>query len=476
MNIDVGGIASLSVADFVGHMTALLGITGSGKTNTAAVLIEELLSTGLPMTIVDIEGEYYGLKERFEILVAGKSEHSELLLNPEKAGALARTSLERGISVILDLSEYTEEESVTCLTEYFTALWDTASKVKRPYQVILEEAHEFIPEGVRTPLKTILTRIALRGRKRGLGIVLMSQRSAKVAKDVLTQASLLFLHKVVHPVDMRVYKDLVPLPPSEVEKVVGSLYPGQVVIVSNHVPQIAQIRLRDTFHVGSTPTLGENATPELRQIDEALLRELQKTIATSSPVVKDEKRLEKRVKELEVLLVEKDVEIKKRDEQIALLSRLSVQMNGLTPQHLEIDQATVNHLHTPAMASQSVPLHRVVESTVTAKAIEPARAPVNETKFNNLYKRVHQVSRLELDILHILVEQHQELNVEKIATWLNVSESTVQSHPPHNLLKLGLIARDRRGSGYWYRASLIDYLRREFKDADVEQLQARLLK
>jgi DNA helicase HerA-like ATPase len=54
---------SLEVQAFVGRSVAVLGITGSGKTNTAAVLIEELLTQGLPMTIVDIEGEYWGLNQ-----------------------------------------------------------------------------------------------------------------------------------------------------------------------------------------------------------------------------------------------------------------------------------------------------------------------------------------------------------------------------------------------------------------------------
>lgn len=475
MNIDTEGALPLDVSSFIGHMTALLGITGSGKTNTAAVLIEELLSHNLPMTIVDIEGEYYGLKEKYELLVAGRSEHSELLLNPENAGALAQMSLERGISVILDLSEYTEDESYVCLVEYFTTLWNTASKVKRPYQVILEEAHEWIPEGARTPLKALLTRIALRGRKRGLGIVLMSQRSAKVAKDVLTQASLLFLHKVVHPTDMRVYKDLIPLPVADVEQVVGSLYPGQVVVVSNHVPQVAQIRLRHTFHAGSTPMLGGIEQPELRQIDATLLQELQKMITTSSPIVNDEKRLEKRIKDLEALLVEKNVEIAKRDEQIVLLSKLSVQMNGSSPRTLAVDQATVNHLHTPAVIAKQDTIQRVVESTVATRVVG-SFMPVNETKFNSLVERFHRLPTLEQDILRVLIVQNKHLSSSEIAAWLNKAESTVRNHPPHNLLKMKVVARSPNGNrGYHYWSILDEYLAKEFPDTDTQQLQSRLL-
>ena len=87
LNIAEPDIA-LETEVFVGRSVAVLGITGSGKTNTAAVLIEELLTQGLPMTIVDIEGEYWGLKESYDLLIVGRSEHAELEIGPENAAQL----------------------------------------------------------------------------------------------------------------------------------------------------------------------------------------------------------------------------------------------------------------------------------------------------------------------------------------------------------------------------------------------------
>src|SRR5579885_1904725 len=255
LSIDNADKFQLPTQTLVGRSVAVLGITGSGKSNTAGVLIEELLSNGLPLTIVDIEGEYWGLKESFEILVVGRSEHSELEVNVEGAGKLAEISVMRGISVILDLSDFTQEEAYEFLLQYFKSLWAVSTAARQPYQIVLEEAHEFVPQGTNTPLKQMLTRIALRGRKRGLVVILISQRSAKVEKDVLTQASLLFLHKVVHPIDLRVYKDLIPLPASEVEALVRRLHPGEAIMLFNHQANVIQLRLRHTFHVGSTPTL-----------------------------------------------------------------------------------------------------------------------------------------------------------------------------------------------------------------------------
>ena len=299
---------SLETQAFVGRSVAVLGITGSGKTNTAAVLIEELLTQGLPMTIVDIEGEYWGLKQSYDLLIAGRSEHAELEIGPDNAAQLAKISVQRGISVILDLSDYTQDEQYDFLVAYFQSLWDVAGKERKPYQIILEEAHEWVPQGTRTPLKQLLTRIALRGRKRGLGIILMSQRSAKVEKDVLTQVPLLFLHKVVHPVDLKVYKELIPLPGTRVETMVGALQLGEAIIVFNQNVTAAHVRPRHTFHAGATPTLGTTVEPELRRIDEKMLRELQALLKPEKQTATGPNQA-RRIKELEQVVAAKDAEI-----------------------------------------------------------------------------------------------------------------------------------------------------------------------
>jgi hypothetical protein len=344
-------------------------LQGSGKTNTAAVLIEELLSNGFPLTIVDIEGEYWGLKERFEILVAGRSEHAELTIGPENAGKLAEISLKKGISVILDLSDLTQEEAYEFLLEYFKGLWATSSATKRPYQIVLEEAHEFVPQSASTPLKQLLTRIALRGRKRGLGIILVSQRSAKVEKDVLTQASLLFLHKVVHPIDLRVYKDLIPLFKTQVEDTVRELQSGEAIIVYNHEIHITQIRLRNTFHAGSTPIWSHTSPPKLRKLDIGILKELRALAAEASKKDvnnNDQAKLVARIKELEEALAQKDAEIRHLQDQIDLLSKLGISLEGLSNKFQLSDTQTLN-----------------VDQTVVRRVIAGERSGGVDTKSTN---------------------------------------------------------------------------------------------
>ncbi len=215
--------------DVIGRLIAILGIRGSGKTNTSAVILEELLKYNMPLTIVDIDGEYWGLKEKYEILAVGKSENVDVKIEVEHAEYVAEVSISKNVPVILDVSGYLNEKIYKLLFKYFKRIWYLAGKFRKPYMIILEEAHEFIPQCIKTDLKEVITRIALRGRKRGLGAVIISQRSAKVEKDVLSQAEILFLHKVVHPADLKVYKEILPLPSKDVVDMVTALNVGECI-------------------------------------------------------------------------------------------------------------------------------------------------------------------------------------------------------------------------------------------------------
>ena len=462
---------SLETQAFVGRSVALLGITGSGKTNTAAVLIEELLTQGLPMTIVDIEGEYWGLKQSYDLLIAGRSEHAELEIGPENAPQLAKISVQRGISVILDLSDYTQDEQYDFLVAYFQSLWDVAGKERKPYQIILEEAHEWMPQGTRTPLKQLLTRIALRGRKRGLGIILMSQRSAKVEKDVLTQVPLLFLHKVVHPIDLKVYKDLIPRPGAQVEAMVSDLQPGQAIVVFNQNVTAAHIRLRHTFHAGATPTLGTTVEPELLRIDEKMLRELQ-ALLTSEKEPATGPDQTRRITELVKRIAAKDAEIAELRKQLALASKPQVSVTS--PKKREISEASVNRMHmaghpiaTPTEERSVAPQLRTVTPTIEA-------APLNERKFTSLAKRIATLPLQQQSLLKLLTEKNRLMNVQEIAAWLNVGEKTISNKPPRDLLRLRLLERERHGHGFHYRSVLHNYLQVEFPGIEVETLVQRL--
>ena len=58
-----GSPGELPVVDVLTGRSFVTGKSGSGKSNTASVVIENLLSNGFPVMIVDTDGEDYGVKE-----------------------------------------------------------------------------------------------------------------------------------------------------------------------------------------------------------------------------------------------------------------------------------------------------------------------------------------------------------------------------------------------------------------------------
>lgn len=324
LNIDTGGKLNLKADDLAGARIAVLGISGAGKTNTNAVIIEEVIEK-IPMTIVDIEGEYWGLRERHEVLVVGRSEQAMLDVPAMNAGDLARFAYAHGLSVILDMSEHDQEEMFDFVEIYFEALWKCAAKGRKPYGVVIEECHEFIPQSQGTPVKTLFKRYAKRGRKQGITLILSSQRSSEVDKGVLTQCGLVFLHRVTHPTDKAVYYRFIPKKPAEVNEMIQGLKPGQAVVIHENEPLTVQVRKRTTFHAGFTPSLDASKrqdAPALRPLDENLLDEIKAVVLMNVPKMAEDV-VQLRIRELERKLetAEKRAELY-RSRALALLKKL----------------------------------------------------------------------------------------------------------------------------------------------------------
>ena len=128
---------------------------------------------------------------------------------------------------IIDLSLLSSEvlENVTALIarlilEFLQRIEKIHSREKRgkfPVVLILEEAHNYIPEKRRKETdeeisvsKKVFERIAREGRKYGLGLVISSQRPSEVSKTVLAQCNSFIVHRLQNPEDQKYIRQLVP--------------------------------------------------------------------------------------------------------------------------------------------------------------------------------------------------------------------------------------------------------------------------
>ena len=187
---------------------AILGRKGGGKTVTAKNLVERCLDLGRRVIVLDPLGVWAGLrtsadgtKAGYRVAVFG-GEHADLPIDPAAATPLAATLAAENLPAVVDVSELSKADQ----GRFVGAFLDELRRVNREaLTLVLEEADVFAPQN---PLGDDSKRvhaavdwIARRGRFRGFRLVTVSQRPARLSKDVLTQASTLIVHRLPAPQD-----------------------------------------------------------------------------------------------------------------------------------------------------------------------------------------------------------------------------------------------------------------------------------
>lgn len=263
LKIDTAEKLKFTPDDFASSHVAVVGNTGSGKSVTIAKLVEQLCGL-LPFTIVDIEGEYRGLRCKYDnILIVGESPHCDLKVSYLHIASLVRFSYEQKVSVILDFSHYRDIDKVPMydwLETYFRALWNLAFDRREPYKIVLEEAPSWIRQGDKTDLSDILVTIGERGRKRGLTYLFSAQRIQQVNINVREHTELLFMHRVVHGRTLDAYCDVIPDKGQklrEIKEEVRGLDNGEVIVVHRDMRERVRMQMRETPHIAATPKIGE---------------------------------------------------------------------------------------------------------------------------------------------------------------------------------------------------------------------------
>ncbi|WP_318569698.1 ATP-binding protein [Salinigranum marinum] len=272
---DPGTTVSLPAVEILTGRGFITGKSGSGKSNTASVVVEKLLSANFPVLVVDTDGEYYGLKEQFEILHVGADEECDIQVNPEHAEKIASLALEQNVPIILDVSGYLDEsEAKSLLLQTTRHLFAKEKKLKKPFLMLVEECHEYIPEGGgMDETGKMLIKVGKRGRKHGLGIVGISQRPADVKKDFITQCDWLVWHRLTWRNDTKVVKRILG---KEFSDAIEDMGDGEGFLVTDWSESIrrVQFRRKTTFDAGATPGLDDFERPDLKSVSGDLVDEL----------------------------------------------------------------------------------------------------------------------------------------------------------------------------------------------------------
>jgi cell division septum initiation protein DivIVA len=266
----------LPVVEILTGRGFITGKSGSGKSNTASVLAEKLLDNNFGLLIVDIDGEYYGLKEEYEILHVGADEECDIQVGVDHAEKIATLALEKNVPIILDMSSFLDEdEAHDLLTEVSKQLFAKEKKLKQPFLMLVEECHEYIPEkGSVGECGKMLIKIGKRGRKHGLGIVGISQRPADVKKDFITQCDWLTWHRLTWNNDTKVVSRILS---SDYADAVEDLDDGEAFLMTDWSESVRRVQFqrKQTFDAGATPGLEDVDRPDLKSVSDDLVSELE---------------------------------------------------------------------------------------------------------------------------------------------------------------------------------------------------------
>jgi uncharacterized protein len=238
--------------------TCVIGSSGSGKSYTVGVICEELCKSKVPFVIVDIEGEYSGLKEKFPVIWVGNETKSDIRWKDKIDLKMLAQKAPDLSPIVFDLSEASRPREK--VNEFLIELYREISRRRTPYLIILEEADRFSPQvGDRLP---IFDEIARRGRKRGLGLMLCTQRPSLVDKNILSQCSNQLIGKLVIKNDLSSVAQFFSAgrgPPNQLT----TLTPGEFFALGGIVPEPekVKIRARETRHGGMTPKLKQIEVP-----------------------------------------------------------------------------------------------------------------------------------------------------------------------------------------------------------------------
>ena len=196
--------------DAITERLGFLGQSGSGKTYAAMRLAELMLEVGAQIIAVDPVGPWWGLRAAADGKGPGFPVHvfggikGDVPLTPEAGALVADVLVDKGISAVLDVSDFTIGQMHHFLVDFAERFFDRKKRSPTPVHVFWEEAHTFIPQQLPPDPKAALMlnrveRIIRVGRNYGIGSSLISQMPQSVNKKSLNQIACLFAMRTLGP-------------------------------------------------------------------------------------------------------------------------------------------------------------------------------------------------------------------------------------------------------------------------------------
>ena len=253
-----GASADMDLEELLATRLLVQGNSGSGKSHLLRRLLEGS-AKWVQQVIVDPEGDFTTLSDRFGHVVVDGGAHSENELR-----RLALRIREQRVSVVLTLEGLDVEGQMRAAATFLGTLFDAPREHWYPALVVVDEAQLFAPavagevsDEVRRLSLGAMTNLMCRGRKRGLAGVIATQRLAKLAKNVAAEASNFLMGRTFLDIDMARAADLLGLERRQAEQF-RDLARGHFIALG---PALSRRPL--PIRIGDVETQARSASPKL---------------------------------------------------------------------------------------------------------------------------------------------------------------------------------------------------------------------
>ncbi len=171
--------------------------------------------------------------------------------------------IKKGKTTIINLKGTPPDIQALIVNRISTYLFELRKQDKiPPLMMVVEEAHNFCPQQGVVASSKIFRTIASEGRKFGLGLCVVSQRPAKIDKNVLSQCNTQIILKVTNPNDLKAITASVEGLTTGMMDEIQRLPIGTAIITGGKItmPLFVEIRPRETKHGGESVTIVEGSS------------------------------------------------------------------------------------------------------------------------------------------------------------------------------------------------------------------------
>lgn len=246
--LDSGKPLLLDITKLLETRLLIQASSGGGKSYLIRKILEETHGRCVQV-VIDPEGEFGTLTEQFEYDLVRPTR-----VDPAQAEALGVTAIKSGVSVIIDLYELRREDRAEFVGHLINGMMNAPKEDWKPALVVVDEAHMFAPVRVtneeKMPSAKPMHDLAARGRKRGLAVVIATQRISKLHSDLAAECLNKLMGRTTLSNDLRRAGDEIGLIGSRVNRL-RALRPGRFYALGPalvDVPESATIGLVKTTH------------------------------------------------------------------------------------------------------------------------------------------------------------------------------------------------------------------------------------